>query len=126
MRSARVELGSGGGSSGKTRYSRPFLVRSASNFPAPRTPEDYRNPDPRREVRKRVNKKTPLLQPANDPIASIKLNANIGSRKHAVSNCPLPSRLPVAAEGRLHSYFANSYQRRATAQPTFVTRNAMI
>jgi hypothetical protein len=72
------------------------------------------------------NKKTPLLQPANDPIASIKLNANIGSRKHAVANCPHLSRLPVAAEGRLHSYFANSYKRRATAQPTVATGNSMI
>lgn len=70
MRSARVELGSGSGSSGLTAVPHTFLARSASDFSCTETPEDYRNPDPGREVRMAL-KKTPLLQPANDFIASL-------------------------------------------------------
>jgi len=70
-------------------------------------PADYATQIPGENLKKR-EKKTPLLQPANDFIASVQLKQNIELPQARCSSRPLWPRLPVAAEGRFTSYFANS------------------
>jgi hypothetical protein len=49
-----------------------FLAGSASKFPQPRMPDEYRNHDPLgRSLETQCYKKTPLMQPTREEIASV-------------------------------------------------------
>lgn len=102
MRLAQVGLGSGVGTFAEdVAGPRPY------NFTS--TPPEHppRNRDPRRELKIRAGKKTPLMQPAREEDARHPLIANIGSRKHAVSGTSSPSACLLQQRADW-SYFANS------------------
>src|SRR5689334_12482814 len=87
MRSARVELGSGGGSSGNSQI-RSFLVRSASDLSC--TTNAVRLPQPRslvRSLKPFIKNPSVATSKRSDRERQKKLKTS-GSRKHAVSFCP--------------------------------------
>jgi hypothetical protein len=106
MRLAQVGLGSGVGLSGNYNNIR-FLVRSASKFPLPETPDNYRNLQPPvrscclRSLKPFVQKNPSAATNRGEGVSESL--ANIGSRKHAVFFGPLFFLPPVKAEGRFES-----------------------
>jgi hypothetical protein len=77
-----------------------LLARNARGLPQPQTLGEI--------VENRCSKKNPSDATNKGRIASPNTVTNTGSRKHAVLLRSLLFRLPVAAEGRLKGYFANS------------------
>jgi hypothetical protein len=69
-------------------------------------PEDYRNPNSRRESEKPFEKKTPLLQPANDQVASGK--SKTSAPASTLFLIPASIAPACCSRGQVTSYFANS------------------
>jgi hypothetical protein len=113
MRLAQVGLGSGVGLSGNYNNIR-FLVRSASKFPLPETPDNYRNLQPPvrscclRSLKPFVQKNPSAATNRGEGVSESL--ANIGSRKHAVfsahssSACLLQQRAGLKVTSPIHHY----------------------
>jgi|SRR6266446_8269062 len=80
MRSARCRAGI----RRRVTYATVLLVRSASEVSHTSERQKTTQPRSRERTFKTVHKKTPLLQPANDPVSEQLTLENTGSRKHAV------------------------------------------